>query len=301
MAKTVKPFRFKVALSFPGEHRGRVERIAYALVEKLGRGTVLYDRWFSAEFARPNLDTYLPKLYLQSRLLVFFFGDAYSKKEWCGLEWRAGRDLLKRRQDDRLMFVRFDDSETSGLFSVDGYLDARKSSDGEIVSAILKRIEIVTPPIVSQLDTLIRVLRTQTLPDIQNRCGRIRILTMERPIELGGIYTDVNLLERRAANLRRTKEELIASAEPNATDRFGISQLVTKRVQGRLALERYQRLMIYGKPGAGKTTFLKRIAMECASGSLRAEMVPSFITLKDFAEAEGSPALLDYKAPVEPE
>jgi hypothetical protein len=35
-------------------------------------------------------------------------------------EWRAGRDLLKRREDDRLMFLRLDGSDIPGLFSIIG-------------------------------------------------------------------------------------------------------------------------------------------------------------------------------------
>ena len=95
--------RFRVALSFPGDHRARVERIAEALAANLGRDKVLYDQWHAAEFARPNLDVYLPKLYNdESDLLVFFISKEYNAKEWCGLEWRAGLDLIKRREYGRL-------------------------------------------------------------------------------------------------------------------------------------------------------------------------------------------------------
>ena len=55
--------RFRVALSFPGEHRPFVERVASKLAERLGRDWVLYDGYYEAEFARPNLDTYLQGLY----------------------------------------------------------------------------------------------------------------------------------------------------------------------------------------------------------------------------------------------
>lgn len=75
-----------------------------ALATKLGKENVLYDAWYRAEFARPNLNLYLSKLYHeQSLLLVFFLCGAYVESEWCGLEWRAALDLLKRTQDDRLM------------------------------------------------------------------------------------------------------------------------------------------------------------------------------------------------------
>jgi predicted NACHT family NTPase len=52
--------------------------------------------------------------------------------------------------------------------------------------------------------------------------------------------------------------------------------------------------MILGKPGAGKTTFLKHLAIQCIGGKFQAERVPVFITLKDFAETNGKPDLLEY-------
>ena len=44
--------------------------------------------------------------------------------------------------------------------------------------------------------------------------------------------------------------------------------------------------MVLGKPGAGKTTFLKYLAIRCNLGDFQPNKVPIFITLKDFAEAE---------------
>src|SRR5450755_3566772 len=98
MTQPVKSKRFRVALSFPGEQRPRVETIAEALAGSLGRKAVLYYPWYAPEFARPNLNTYLANLYHnESDLVVFFFCEAYNAKEWCGLEWRAGQDLLKHK------------------------------------------------------------------------------------------------------------------------------------------------------------------------------------------------------------
>jgi predicted NACHT family NTPase len=52
--------------------------------------------------------------------------------------------------------------------------------------------------------------------------------------------------------------------------------------------------MILGKPGAGKTTFLKRVATQCNQGKFLANYVPIFITLKDFAEVPQQPGLWQY-------
>jgi tetratricopeptide (TPR) repeat protein len=136
--------RFRVALSFPGEHRGRVEKIAEALAGRLGRDAILYDKWHRGEFARPALGVYLPDLYRhESDLLVFFFCKEYAKKPWCGLEWRAALDLIAHQQYDQLMLLRVDDidiAEIPGLYSIDGCLDVGDMTDDAVAVEILSRL-----------------------------------------------------------------------------------------------------------------------------------------------------------------
>jgi len=84
-------YRFDVALSFPGEHRRRVKKIAELLAVRLGRDKVLYDKFFEAEFARPNLNVYLPKLYLQSAYLYSSIAPSMpgrNGRAWSG-EWAS--------------------------------------------------------------------------------------------------------------------------------------------------------------------------------------------------------------------
>jgi hypothetical protein len=135
-------YRFEVALSFPGEARGLVGELARSLADDLGTARVLYDRFHEAEFARPNLDTHLQRLYRrESRLLVVFIGSDYERKEWPHLEWRAVRDMIKEREDDRVMFLRLDEGDVSGLFGIDGYIDVRDRDPDELVQAIHDRLE----------------------------------------------------------------------------------------------------------------------------------------------------------------
>ena len=156
--------RFDVALSFPGEHRARVEKIAEALAVRLGQNRVLYDRWRGPEFARPNLDVYLTSLYHEeSYLLVFFLCGEYRRRDWCGLEWRAGRDLLKQGYDERLMFLRLDDVDIPGLYSIDGYLDIRGVRDQEVAEAILARLTRLDLPAATRSGTVQRAF-TSKLP-----------------------------------------------------------------------------------------------------------------------------------------
>jgi hypothetical protein len=139
--------RFDVALSFPGEHRETVKAIAESLSQAFPRERIFYDHWYDHELARPDLDVYLQRIYHeQSRLVVVFLCAAYESKEWCGLEWRAVRDLIKKRKTDDIMFVRFDKSPVSGTFSIDGYLDAEHKSPAEIAMAVAKRFALLSSP-----------------------------------------------------------------------------------------------------------------------------------------------------------
>jgi hypothetical protein len=132
--------RFAVSLSFPGEMREFVREIADHLVGVFGAERVFYDDNFKAELARLNLDTYLYNIYHDdSELVVVFLCACYDEKEWCGLEWRAIRDLVKKRRSSEIMPIRFDGTHIEGLFSIDGYINASDQTASEIARQIIKR------------------------------------------------------------------------------------------------------------------------------------------------------------------
>jgi TIR domain len=94
--------RFSVALSFPGEKRYFVKEVADHLGRKLGRERVFYDAYYEAELAKTDLDTILQSVYHDECDLVIVFSCAdYEKQEWCGLEWRGIRDIIKQRRGTR--------------------------------------------------------------------------------------------------------------------------------------------------------------------------------------------------------
>ncbi|SPE56655.1 hypothetical protein SBV1_2490019 [Verrucomicrobia bacterium] len=133
--------RFRVALSFPGERREFVARVAAALGRALGQERVFYDEFYEAELARPDLDLYLGDIYReQADLVVPFYCADYERKKWCRLEWRQMREILFTLEGHRIMPFRFDDSPISGVLSLDGYVKIGDRSPQEIAKLILQRL-----------------------------------------------------------------------------------------------------------------------------------------------------------------
>ena len=138
--------RFRIALSFPGERRRYVEQLAETLSKGLAKDKIFYDAWYQAELARPSLDIYLQNIYHNdAELVVVFLCQEYEDKEWCGLEWRAIRDLIKNRKNEDIMLMRFDDANITGIFSIDGYIDLSQHSMEQTAQFILQRIGINYP------------------------------------------------------------------------------------------------------------------------------------------------------------
>jgi predicted NACHT family NTPase len=156
--------------------------------------------------------------------------------------------------------------------------------------------QTVRKPEEIDLDALVREVRDRVSASIQKRCGTMRVLDMEQPITLDSIYTSVNILEKISRNQRRSIEELLEGCGVENFDRFILGTVRQERIPALEAVERHDKLMILGKPGAGKTTFLKWLALQCNGGKFNQNRVPLFVTLKEFAETEGQPDLLGFIA-----
>lgn len=136
---------FDVGLSFPGEARGLVEQVARELEARVGPNAYFYDNNYVSQLARPSLDTLLQDIYRNRfKLIVVFVGDDYQRKDWCGVEFRAIREIIMARAEQRIMFVRVDDGAVDGVFRTDGYVDARRFNPSEIAQFIAERVALIT-------------------------------------------------------------------------------------------------------------------------------------------------------------
>ncbi|MBE9224898.1 NACHT domain-containing NTPase [Phormidium sp. LEGE 05292] len=144
------------------------------------------------------------------------------------------------------------------------------------------------------IDILVQEVRSYCREMIQDQCGTMRSLTMSQPINVSDLYTNVNILEKIPSRQWREVDEMVQDCNPENFDRIGLGRITGKEILGLEAVEKYSKLMVLGKPGSGKTTFLKHLAIQCNTGKFQAHRVPIFITLKHFAEVEGQPSLLEY-------
>jgi hypothetical protein len=133
-------------MSFPGEKREFVDDVVNVLrptLKKTRSSTTMtiklnYQGQISTRYCRTSIlqDIYRNK----SELIVVFLCKGYAQKQWCGLEWRAIRDIIKSKEDDRVMFVRFDNAPIDGVFSLDGYIDGNNFSAKDVANFISERL-----------------------------------------------------------------------------------------------------------------------------------------------------------------
>ncbi len=118
--------------------------------------------------------------------------------------------------------------------------------------------------ITAAIDDLVQDVQQSTQELINARCGQIQILDMSRPIEVKDIFTEVKITNQIPSQRRIELSDLVEKIKQRAkknNPKFNISRLFEEeKISGIELLQNCSKLMILGRPGAGKTTFLKYIA-----------------------------------------
>jgi hypothetical protein len=92
------------------------------------------------------------------------------------------------------------------------------------------------------------------------RYGHIKVLGMSEPIPLEDIYTDVQFVGTEHLRKLSTPEALLQAMRERGKRGFAAED--AKRQDGLSVANKRQYLNVLGQPGAGKTTFLRRIGLE---------------------------------------
>ncbi|MBT9317336.1 NACHT domain-containing protein [Leptothoe spongobia] len=140
------------------------------------------------------------------------------------------------------------------------------------------------------IEDLVRETQQKTQALINAKCGQIQILDMNRPIEVEDIFTEVKITDQIPSKRRIELEDLVKKFEQREQQddtKFTISRLFEgDKVSGIQLVRDYPKLMILGRPGAGKTTFLKYLATFTNKSEILPGYVPIFVSLKDFQAEE---------------
>ena len=108
---------------------------------------------------------------------------------------------------------------------------------------------------------------------------RVRILGSSADVPLGNLFTQVYILDKPTARYRHDIEEL----RKRGAERNEFQRQPGERIHGLNLVKTGQNLFILGKPGAGKTTFLKYITIQAAHKQL--PHVPIFVSLNQWADS----------------
>jgi predicted NACHT family NTPase len=138
-----------------------------------------------------------------------------------------------------------------------------------------------------EINALVQEVRKKIRPFYQKRYGILKVLGMREPVKLESVYTAVQFLDNEAIRSFESIENLEQIYRQTNKRKFQ-SQDKGKQEGIKVANEK-QYLMVLGGPGAGKSTFLRKMGLEALKGKrggFKHGCIPVFIELKRFTSSD---------------
>lgn len=154
-ARDQSAFDYDVCLSFAGENRTYVNRVAECL--KTHGVRVFYDRYERVGLWGKDLYVHLDDVYRHSaQYCVLFVSKDYADKLWTNHERESAQARAFAENAEYILPARFDDTEVPGLRPTVGYIDLRTTSADELAQLVIKKIGVrarknYLPPIPDRL------------------------------------------------------------------------------------------------------------------------------------------------------
>lgn len=133
------PERYDVALSFAGENRTYVEKVAERL--RAAEISVFYDKFEQATLWGKNLIDHLAEIYQKrSRYVVMFISEHYVAKPWPSHERTHAQSRALLARDEYILPARFDDTEVPGLAGTVSHIDLRETNPEQLAQLIVTKL-----------------------------------------------------------------------------------------------------------------------------------------------------------------
>ena len=133
-------YKYDVTLSFAGEDRLYVERVANVLKENQIK--VFYDKFEEVDLWGKDLGVHFDYVYRKgAKYCVIFISENYKKKIWTNHEIRTAISRAIETNVEYILPARFDDTEIDGIRPTLGFIDLRKIAADNFAHLIIKKLE----------------------------------------------------------------------------------------------------------------------------------------------------------------
>ena len=175
-------YKYDIALSFAGEDRQDVEKIAEIL--KANDIKVFYDKYEVVGLWGKDLYSHLNNLYQnEANYCVMFISRYYAEKLWTNHERKSAQARAFAAKKEYILPVRLDDTSIDGILPTVGYIDGTKYSPLELTNLIINKLHEMGPispsNITSSMDDII-------IPEIKRK-----ISDLEKKKFLNKSFTDI--------------------------------------------------------------------------------------------------------------
>jgi predicted NACHT family NTPase len=132
-------------------------------------------------------------------------------------------------------------------------------------------------------------LYQQYAKNYHERHGQVSVLRMSKAMDLESIYVNVQCLNDFARDYLIDSVTLEKRFRETNQRQFRYDFDKDKRKDGLTFANEFQYLMVFGGPGIGKSTFLRKVGLEALKGkqgNYQHRLIPVFLELKKFKESE---------------
>ena len=131
--------------------------------------------------------------------------------------------------------------------------------------------------------------------NLDAQMNSVRTPNMTEPRPLTAVYIETHFQEDIRRRRRKSIAELMDDLEGENDNSFfqkAVHAANDLKVVALEVVEKHQNLMIWGKPGSGKTTFLKYLALHFAAADSDDTPIPVFVSLRELSEKQDAPGLV---------